>query len=320
MSYLDARQIATLLTPIKPHRVSKDKKGYSNVEAYEIRAHLNRVFGFARWSQDVLAMELLDEKFATITDKAGKDKDVVTVAYRAQVRLTVCAPDGTVLATYTEWAVGDAPNFPAHQWPDAHDFAAKTAESQALKRCAVNLGDQFGLSLYRGGSTEALVGLTLVRSGVLGEPDRSDPQDKAQAEPTSTAGGGSDGEAGEPPVVNAGEDAAPPSSSPGRAPKATDDLNAPGASPHEYRPDQAGQFCWLPGCGWPKDNPLHVTPDADEFRTALLAATEKSQVTTAMRQLEMRSLGEETVGDANGEPILLRDLASRCLKALASSA
>ena len=30
----------------------------------------------------------------------------------------------------------------------AHDLAMKSAISQALKRCAANLGDQFGLSLY----------------------------------------------------------------------------------------------------------------------------------------------------------------------------
>jgi hypothetical protein len=36
-------------------------------------------------------------------------------------------------------------------------MAIKTAETQALKRCAINLGDQFGLSLYRNGSTAPLV-------------------------------------------------------------------------------------------------------------------------------------------------------------------
>ena len=40
---------------------------------------------------------------------------------------------------------------------DAHDMAIKTAETQALKRAAINLGDQFGLSLYKKGSTGPLV-------------------------------------------------------------------------------------------------------------------------------------------------------------------
>jgi hypothetical protein len=45
---------------------------------------------------------------------------------------------------------------------DVHDMAIKTAESQALKRCATNLGDQFGLSLYRNGSADPVVTVTLV--------------------------------------------------------------------------------------------------------------------------------------------------------------
>ena len=56
--------------------------------------------------------------------------------------------------SYTEWAAGDATN---PTLADAHDQAIKTAESQAFKRCAVNLGDQFGLSLYKNGSTDATV-------------------------------------------------------------------------------------------------------------------------------------------------------------------
>jgi hypothetical protein len=36
-------------------------------------------------------------------------------------------------------------------------MAVKSAESDALKRAAVYLGDQFGLSLYRDGSTSRVV-------------------------------------------------------------------------------------------------------------------------------------------------------------------
>ena len=36
-------------------------------------------------------------------------------------------------------------------------MAIKTAESQAFKRCAINLGDQFGLSLYNNGGTASVV-------------------------------------------------------------------------------------------------------------------------------------------------------------------
>jgi len=57
-SYLTGEQIAQLLKAINPLRVGKNAKGHSHVEAYEIRAHLNRLFGFARWSADVLDQRL----------------------------------------------------------------------------------------------------------------------------------------------------------------------------------------------------------------------------------------------------------------------
>lgn len=51
---------------------------------------------------------------------------------------------------------------------DAHDQAMKTALSQGLKRCAANLGDQFGMSLYNGGSYDAVVLGTLAGPVVEG--------------------------------------------------------------------------------------------------------------------------------------------------------
>lgn len=62
-------------------------------------------------------------------------------------------------ATYTEAAVGSA-TLP--QRGEAHDMAVKTAESDALKRAAINLGDQFGLSLYNNGAVAPVVVKTLV--------------------------------------------------------------------------------------------------------------------------------------------------------------
>lgn len=151
-NYLTAEQVEQLLKPINPTRVSKDGKGFSHVEAYDIRAHLNRIFGFARWSSELLHLELNFE-----TEAANK----WTVSYRATLALTVYSPQGDRLATYTEAAVGDAKNQPSRG--DAHDMAIKTAESQAFKRAAINLGDQFGLGLYNSGSTASAVKDTLVK-------------------------------------------------------------------------------------------------------------------------------------------------------------
>ena len=166
MNYLSPQQVEQLLQPINPRRVSV-LDGLSHVEAYEIRAHLNRIFGFGRWSDELVE---LVELFALATETKNK-KPAVNVAYRATVRLTVHAPDGTVLACYTEAAVGGS-IMPDFKRADAYDMAIKTAESQALKRCAVNLGDQFGLSLYRNGSKDAVVIATLVGQPVGPEGER----------------------------------------------------------------------------------------------------------------------------------------------------
>ena len=136
-------QVKELLKPIDPSRVGRDGKGFSHVEAWDIRKRMNQIFGIGEWSSEVEKMELIYE-----TEVSGS-KTRWSVAYRALCVVTV---DGAV---YSEWAGGDATNYPSRA--DAHDQAMKTAESQAFKRACVNLGDQFGLSLYKNGSIEATV-------------------------------------------------------------------------------------------------------------------------------------------------------------------
>lgn len=146
---LRANQVEQLLKGINPSRVGKDGKGFAHLEAWDVRAHLIRIFGFAKWSQELIELEQI---FETSIEKDGKTR--WTVAYRATVRLTIYTGD-LEDAVYTEAAVGDSQNNPSRA--DAHDMAIKTAESQAFKRCAINLGDQFGLSLYNNGGTSSVV-------------------------------------------------------------------------------------------------------------------------------------------------------------------
>jgi hypothetical protein len=102
-----------------------------------------------------------------------------TVVYRAQVRLTVKDTSGQPVAVFEDAAAGDSPNQPS--LGDAHDMAMKTSLSQALKRCAVNLGDQFGLSLYNDGSRDAVVMRSLA---YMGEPVRESEDAPVRPEPT----------------------------------------------------------------------------------------------------------------------------------------
>ena len=95
------------------------------------------------------------ESSLAFEDKGERNWDV---GYKVVLRLTIHDITGRD-ATYTEAAVGAA-HLP--QRGEAHDMAIKTAESDALKRAAINLGTQFGLSLYNNGSLRDVVIKTLV--------------------------------------------------------------------------------------------------------------------------------------------------------------
>ncbi len=153
---MNKEQHEMLLKGINPNRISKRQggggKSLSYVEAWDIKAHLNRIFGFCNWSADVTESALAFE--AEVNGKWN-------VAYKVVLRLSIHRPPNSFMAdtTYTEAAVGSA-TLP--QRGEAHDMAIKTAESDALKRAAINLGDQFGLSLYNNGAVAPVVQVTLV--------------------------------------------------------------------------------------------------------------------------------------------------------------
>jgi len=155
MTYLSDEQVSLLLKPIHPNRVLS-LKGLSYVAGHDIRAELNRIFGFARWSEETLDQVLICEN-ETTTSKGGKAWYVV---YRTRVRLTVHAPDGTYLTFYDGAHAGESTH-PIRG--EAHGNALTNSQTYALKRAAHNLGDQFGLSLYNKGSMDAIVRWTLVR-------------------------------------------------------------------------------------------------------------------------------------------------------------
>jgi DNA recombination protein Rad52 len=142
------KQQEILLKGINGERIAQRKGGggrsLSYLEAWDVKAHMNRIFGFLNWSSDVSVAELAYEE-----NSDGR----WNVAYKVILTLRVNG------ASYTEAAVGSS-TLPSRG--EAHDMAIKTAESDAFKRAAINLGDQFGLSLYNNGSTAPVVKQTLV--------------------------------------------------------------------------------------------------------------------------------------------------------------
>lgn len=165
-NYLTDEQLKVLMSPLNPSRVSTRSQGgrsLSYVEAWDIKATLLRVFGFGGFSADVIDTEIvrMEKDVPAFTGGRGdrtrrKDADGNpdfnwSVTAMVTVRLTIHALGD---CTFTETAAA------SQTGPDVGevtDFAVKTAESDALKRAAIYLGTQFGLSLYNNGSTSEVV-------------------------------------------------------------------------------------------------------------------------------------------------------------------
>ncbi|MFE3169293.1 Rad52/Rad22 family DNA repair protein [Streptomyces sp. NPDC059224] len=220
---LTEQQVAFLLQPISGKRV-RNLRGMSHLEAWDVRRQLIRIFGFDGFTVETVALDLVHDhvnpKYRK-KNKAGEEYGPAypawTVVYRAQVRLTVKATDGRPLTVFEDAAAGDAINQPSVG--DAHDLAMKTALSQALKRCAVNLGDQFGLSLYNDGSQDAVVMRSLAYMG-----DPVPEADDAPVKPEQAPPGEDD-------------DTPPPSSPPPPAPApASAPTAVPDPAPAQQRP------------------------------------------------------------------------------------
>lgn len=181
---LQPEQYRRLLEPIHPNRVRK-LSGNDYVEAWDIRRQLTRVFGFGGWS-----FEALETTCASERSVPNGDRFKHTVVYRVIGRLTVYGAEGTY-AFYDDASTGEAVNQPS--LGDAHDLAIKAALSGALKRCAVNLGDLFGLSLYDKGKADAvIVGTFLPPDGLSGTGaplDGETPQSAMGALPDTVDGG-----------------------------------------------------------------------------------------------------------------------------------
>ena len=151
---LTLRQREILMGSLNPARVSS-RKGTGNntlsyMEAWDIKATLIRVFGFGGFSAEVVESKI--ERILTNAEHGGKTAWVVLAS--ATVRLTIHQTG----AIYAETAVSSQAG---NQIGEVGDFAMKTAESDALKRCAIYLGTQFGLSLYNDGKPQDVVRVVL---------------------------------------------------------------------------------------------------------------------------------------------------------------
>ncbi len=145
---LSKAQLQQLMSNLDPSRVSTRKqsgRSLSYVEAHDIKAMLIRIFGFGGFDAEVIDTQILKIEQDVPNSKGGTTAWRVTASSR--VRLTI--HDADTPSVYMETA---AASQSGADIGEVTDFAIKTASSDALKRCAIYLGTQFGLSLYDNGS------------------------------------------------------------------------------------------------------------------------------------------------------------------------
>lgn len=158
MTAFTRQQVDQLLRPINRNRVLRDGKGHSHVSQQDVTAHLIRMFGFGSFNTDIVSVECVFEQ-ERVDKRTGESTGRWDCCYRALIRLTIKDSDGNEVCHYEDGSTAFAQN---QTRGDAHDLAYKSALSLAKKRAAINLGDQFGLSLYNKGQFDALVCGTLV--------------------------------------------------------------------------------------------------------------------------------------------------------------
>lgn len=147
---LTYEQLRVLHNRITPSRVAK-RQNMSYLEAWDVKTTLIRVFGYGGFSAECLEAKIVREEQLP---QSNSDKLNWSVSAQATVRITI----PQLGAVYTESAIA---NNKQPDWAEAADTALKSAESDALKRAAIYLGTQFGLSLYNNGATDDVVKLVL---------------------------------------------------------------------------------------------------------------------------------------------------------------
>jgi hypothetical protein len=187
---ITAKQYEQLMKPLNSTRVASRSQGgkqLSYLESWDVRAHLIRVFGFGNYDLETMETHLVYERAIEVGQAKTPGWEV---AYLVTMRLVVYAvtpgyPDEMIpeikqeIARYSESAVGSATG--SVDLGGLHDNALKTAASDAMKRCAINLGTQFGLSLYDNGSRNDVVkGVLVLPFGVEQKRPGDDLSDQAK--------------------------------------------------------------------------------------------------------------------------------------------
>ena len=164
---LTGPQIKALTANLNPARVAQRAapgggKKLSYLQAWDVRTALIRIFGFGLWSAVTMDARVIS------TERDIPKRDGGTTNFRITCQATVKL---TIHQTGAEYSATAISSQSGADIGEVGDFAMKTAESDALKRAAMNLGTQFGLSLYDNGSTADVVKIVFAPSQLFGRAD-----------------------------------------------------------------------------------------------------------------------------------------------------
>lgn len=140
-------QQSILADKLDPAHLKTRKQGkdtFTYVEAWRVIERANSIFGFDGWDRETVALEkTVDETYEKEGWNGGSPVEMRRVGYMARVRVTVRAGGKVVVREGTGHGQGAAKDPTA-----AFEGAVKEAETDAMKRALMTLGDQFGLTLY----------------------------------------------------------------------------------------------------------------------------------------------------------------------------
>lgn len=134
-------QVRKLRSKLRPQHIkTREADGItlSYLEGWHVIAEANRIFGFDGWDRETISSECVWK-----TQANGR----YSAAYVTRIRIRVRAGENVVVREGSGTGESNASS-PAQ----AHEFAAKAAETDATKRALMTFGNAFGLSLYAGAS------------------------------------------------------------------------------------------------------------------------------------------------------------------------
>lgn len=159
---LSDHQLLALTFDLNPSRI-ESKQGMSYLAQQDVRATLAMLFGFGGFSYSITHQEML--KSEQVQQKSDTNKTNWSVTWKTTLRLEI----PQLGCFYEESALG---NNKQPDYMEASDMALKTSASDAMKRCAINLGTQFGLSLYNSGATQSIVSKSFAPDNLWPRPDQ----------------------------------------------------------------------------------------------------------------------------------------------------